>query len=151
MDRTHVVTGAASGIGAATARYLRARGGRVIACDLRDADVIADLATREGRAALVDGVSGLSGGTIDAILAIAGGGPAETIPSLNFFGAVATLEGLRPLMEASPAPRAVAVSSIGSLGAGDGTGPLRRRGLRVLAAGRALLVSGASTSNLQGS
>lgn len=48
MDRTYVVTGAASGIGAATARYCRGRGGRVIACDLQDADVVADLATAEG-------------------------------------------------------------------------------------------------------
>ena len=116
MDRTYVVTGAASGIGAATARYLRERGGRVIACDLHDADVIADLATSEGRAELVDGVTRLSGGKIDAIVANAGGGPAETMLSLNFFGAVATLEGLRPLLKASPAPRAVMVSSVASFG-----------------------------------
>jgi NAD(P)-dependent dehydrogenase (short-subunit alcohol dehydrogenase family) len=116
MDRTYVVTGAASGIGAATALYLRERAGRVIACDLRNADVIADLTTSEGRAELVDGVKRLSGGRIDGIVANAGGGPAETSLSLNFFGAVATLEGLRPLLETSPAPRAVAVSSIASFG-----------------------------------
>jgi NAD(P)-dependent dehydrogenase (short-subunit alcohol dehydrogenase family) len=63
---------------------------------------------------LVDGVTRLSGGRIDAIVANAGGGPAETSISLNFFGAVATFEGLRPLLESSPAPRAVAVSSIAS-------------------------------------
>src|SRR6266851_9143973 len=119
MDRTYVVTGAASGIGAATARYLRERGGRVIACDIRDADVIADLTTSEGRAQLVEGVTRLSEGRIDAIVANAGGGPAETSLSLNFFGAVATLEGLRPLLDASPAPRAVAVSSIASFGPVD--------------------------------
>ena len=79
MDRTYVVTGAASGIGAATTRYLRERGARVIACDLHDADVIANLATIEGRAQLVDGVTRLSGGRIDAIVANAGGGPAETM------------------------------------------------------------------------
>ena len=121
MDRTYVVTGAASGIGAATARYLRERGGRVIACDLHNADVIADLTTIEGRAELVDGVTRLSGGKIDAIVANAGGGPAETMLSLNFFGAVATLEGLRPLLKTSPAPRAVMVSSIASL-----SQPIRR-------------------------
>src|SRR5262245_14786634 len=116
MDqRTYVVTGAASGIGAATARYLKERGGRVIACDLHDADVIADLTTTQGRAALVEGVTQLSAGRIDAIVANAGGGPPETSLSLNFFGAVATLEGLRPLLASSPAPRAVAVSSIASL------------------------------------
>jgi NAD(P)-dependent dehydrogenase (short-subunit alcohol dehydrogenase family) len=116
MDRTYVVTGAASGIGAATARYLRERSGRVIACDLRDVEVIADLTTSEGRAELVDGVTRLSGGKIDAIVANAGGGPPETMLSLNFFGAVATLEGLRPLLSGSPAPRAVMVSSIASIG-----------------------------------
>jgi NAD(P)-dependent dehydrogenase (short-subunit alcohol dehydrogenase family) len=36
-----VVTGAASGIGAATAALLGERGGRVIGCDLRDAEVTA--------------------------------------------------------------------------------------------------------------
>lgn len=115
MDRTYVVTGAASGIGAATTRRLRGDGARVIACDLHDADVIADLATPEGRKALVEGVTAKSGGRIDAIVANAGGGPAETSLQLNFFGAVATLEGLRPLLAASPAPRAVAVSSISAL------------------------------------
>jgi NAD(P)-dependent dehydrogenase (short-subunit alcohol dehydrogenase family) len=115
MDRTYVVTGAASGIGAATTSYLRERGCRVIACDLRDADVIADLTTHEGRAELVAGVSRLSEGRIDGIVANAGGGPPETSLQLNYFGAVATLEGLRPLLAASPAPRAVAVSSIASL------------------------------------
>ncbi|MGC1679292.1 MAG: SDR family oxidoreductase [Candidatus Binataceae bacterium] len=119
MDRTYVVTGAASGIGAATARYLRERGGRVIACDLRDADVVADLTTTEGRAELVNGVTRLSGGRIDGIVANAGGGPPQTSLQLNFFGAVATLEGLRPLLKDSPAPRAVAVSSIASFGSAD--------------------------------
>ena len=114
MDRTYVVTGAASGIGAATTRYLRERGGRVIGCDLHDADVIANLTTPEGRAELLDGVTHLSGGRIDGIVANAGGGPAETSLQLNFFSPVATLEGLRPLLESSDAPRAVAVSSIAS-------------------------------------
>jgi NAD(P)-dependent dehydrogenase (short-subunit alcohol dehydrogenase family) len=114
-DRTYVVTGAASGIGAATAHYLREQGGLVIGCDLHDADVIADLTTTEGRVALVDGVTRLTGGRIDAIVANAGGGVPETSMSLNFFGAVATLEGLRPLLARSPAPRAVAVSSVAAL------------------------------------
>ena len=115
MNRTIVVTGAASGIGAATVNYLRERGDRVVTCDLRDADVIADLATAEGRAALVDGVARQSGGTLDAVIANAGGGPLETEMQLNFFGTVATLAGLHPLLLRSAEPRAVAVSSIGSL------------------------------------
>jgi NAD(P)-dependent dehydrogenase (short-subunit alcohol dehydrogenase family) len=119
MDRTYVVTGAASGIGAATTSYLRERGDRVIACDLRKADVAADLTTAEGRAGLIDGVTRLSGGRIDGIVANAGGGPPQTSLQLNFFGAVATLEGLLTLLKASPAPRAVAVSSIASFGHAD--------------------------------
>jgi NAD(P)-dependent dehydrogenase (short-subunit alcohol dehydrogenase family) len=114
--RTYAVTGAGSGIGAATARYLRQRGGRVIGSDLRDAEVVADLSVAEGRAALVDSVTRLADGRIDGIVANAGGGPAETMLALNFFGALATLEGLRPLLAASAAPRAVVVSSISSLG-----------------------------------
>jgi NAD(P)-dependent dehydrogenase (short-subunit alcohol dehydrogenase family) len=115
MERIAVVTGAASGIGAATLRHLQGRGVRVIGSDLHDADVIADLATADGRAALVEGVVRLSGGRVDAVIANAGGGPPETSVQLNFFGAVATLEGLRPLLAKSAAPRAVAVSSIASL------------------------------------
>ncbi len=119
MDRTYVVTGAASGIGAATTSYLRERGARVIASDLHNADVIADLTTGEGRAALVEGVGRLSVGRIDAIVANAGGGPPETSLALNFFGAVSTLEGLRPLLQHSPTPRAVTVSSIAALSPPD--------------------------------
>ena len=119
MQRTIVVTGAASGIGAATTRTLRESGSRVITCDLHDADVIADLTTAAGRKALVDGVERISGGRIDAIIANAGGGPPQTSLALNYFGAVATLEGLRPLLKASAAPRAVAVSSVASLRPAD--------------------------------
>ena len=78
-------------------------------------DVIADLTTAEGRAALIDGVTRLSQGGIEGVVANAGGGAPEVSLSLNFFGAVATLEGLRPLLVTSPAPRAVAVSSVAAL------------------------------------
>jgi len=91
----------------------------VIACDLEAGDVAADLTTARGRVALVEDVTRLSGGRLDGIVANAGGGPAVTMLALNFFGAVATLEGLRPLLARSAAPRAVAVSSISSLGAAD--------------------------------
>ena len=113
--RTYAVTGAKSGIGAATAAWLRARGARVIACDLADGDVAADLATAAGRAVLAEGVARACGGRLDGVVANAGGGPAETMVALNFFGAVATLEGLRPLLAAGDAPRAVVMSSVSSL------------------------------------
>ena len=47
--RTVVVTGGASGMGAATTKKLRDDGQRVITVDLREADIIADLGTPEGR------------------------------------------------------------------------------------------------------
>jgi len=114
--RTVVVTGAASGIGKALRELLEARGERVIGVDLHDADVVADLSTGPGRRELVEGVRELSGGAIDGIAAIAGlinkGAPDVAV---NYFGAVATLEGLRPLLAGSPSPRAVVTSSMASL------------------------------------
>jgi len=115
MARTIVVTGSASGIGAATTRLLRDRGDRVIGVDLAGGDVDADLATPAGREAMVAAVTEMSGGTVDAVVANAGS--AAQVPmtvSINFFGAVATLEGLQPLLAASDAPRAVITSSMAS-------------------------------------
>lgn len=109
------MTGLTSGIGAVTASLFRRQDCHVVGSDLHDADV-ADLTSTDGRVALVRGVSRLAEERIDAVVANAGGGLPETGLSLNFFGAVATLEGLRPLVEDSPAPRAVAVSSIAPLG-----------------------------------
>lgn len=116
MPRTAVVTGAASGIGRATAQLLESRGERVIGVDLHDADVTVDLSTPEGRERLVGEVTDRSGGTVDAVYAVAGlSQPRALTAAVNLFGAVATLEGLRPLLASSPAPRAVAVSSMAAL------------------------------------
>lgn len=115
MARTYAVTGAASGIGQATAEQLRAEGHEVIGVDLHGADVVADLSTPEGRTAMVRSVKELSEGTIDAIVAVAGASVASPLAlSVNYFGMIATLEGLYPLLAASDAPRAVAVSSMAS-------------------------------------
>ncbi len=71
-QRTYVVTGAASGIGAATTDLLRMRGARVLTVDLHDADVSVDLATAGGRQRLVDEVGDRCDGVIDAAIAAAG-------------------------------------------------------------------------------
>ncbi|WP_105032392.1 SDR family oxidoreductase [Arthrobacter ruber] len=116
MTRTTVITGAASGIGKATLERLRAEGQTVIGVDLRDADVTADLSTAEGRATLVDQVTNLSGGRVDAVIAVAGlVVPAPITVSVNYFAAKAAVEGLRHLLVRSDAPRAVVVSSIAAI------------------------------------
>ena len=106
------MTGAASGIGAATVALLESKGHRVIGVDLRDATVIADLATADGRARMVREVSELTGGAVDVVVANAGTiGQGATDVRLNYFGTVATLDGLRPLLARGSSPRAVVTAS----------------------------------------
>lgn len=99
---TYALTGGASGIGASLATLLREQDHRVINVDLRDADIIADLSTPAGREAAVTGVRALAAEGLDGLVPLAGvpgGGPPGTlITSVNFFGAVAVVEGLRDLV-----------------------------------------------------
>jgi len=121
MARKYVVTGAASGIGKALTEQLRAEGNTVYGVDLRDSDVTVDLTTSEGRLDLVEKVTELSGGTIDAVVAVAGlAAPIPATAGVNYFGAIATLEGLRPLLAGSDAPRAAVVASLAALEPVDG-------------------------------
>jgi NAD(P)-dependent dehydrogenase (short-subunit alcohol dehydrogenase family) len=108
-----LVTGAASGIGAATRASLTAGGWRVIGVDLRDADIRADLGTPAGRETLLREAEMLADGALNAVVACAGvlGRGADTL-SVNYFGTIATLEGLRPLLAACSGARAVAVGSV---------------------------------------
>jgi NAD(P)-dependent dehydrogenase (short-subunit alcohol dehydrogenase family) len=75
------LTGAASGMGEATARLLRAAGHQVIGVDLRGADIAADLGTAEGRRTAIDGVAAASGGTLDGAVMFAGVGGATGRPA----------------------------------------------------------------------
>jgi NAD(P)-dependent dehydrogenase (short-subunit alcohol dehydrogenase family) len=116
MTRTYVVTGSASGIGKAAADLLTSQGHRVIGVDIHDADITVDLTTEAGRIAMSDGVRDLTGGRIDAIVAVAGlATPTIHTVGVNYFGMVATLESLRPMLAESPAPRAVGVASMATL------------------------------------
>ncbi|QDQ96295.1 SDR family oxidoreductase [Tomitella fengzijianii] len=119
---TYAVTGAASGIGQATAELLRAHGHTVIGVDLHttghpDSEVIADLATAEGRSAAAAQVLDRAGGDLDgAVLAagvgpVGGGGHPRLIAEVNYCGAVELLEQWRPALAAGRPGKAVVVSS----------------------------------------
>lgn len=116
MPRTYVVTGSASGIGAATARLLAERGEQVIGIDLKNADINADLSTRQGRMDAAARAIELTRGAIDAVIACAGiSAPIPATISVNYFGVTELLEALRPALASSDAPRAAVVSSMASL------------------------------------
>jgi NAD(P)-dependent dehydrogenase (short-subunit alcohol dehydrogenase family) len=111
VARTYVVTGSASGIGRACRDAITAAGHRVIGVDQRGADVLADLATPAGREQMVADVTRLTEGRVDAVLSCAGLPRHPLAIPVNYFGAVATLEGLRPLLASSEAPRAAVIAS----------------------------------------
>jgi len=116
MPRTYVVTGSASGIGAATAELLRGRGETVVGIDLRDAEVEADLSTPEGRADAAARAIARTGGIVDGVIACAGiSAPIGKTMSINYFGVTELLTALLPALRASEAPRAAVVSSMASL------------------------------------
>ncbi|WP_218040178.1 hypothetical protein [Actinomadura sp. WMMB 499] len=104
---TFAVTGSASGMGAATRDVLTGAGHTVIGVDLREADVIADLGTPAGRASAVAEVLARSGGALDGVAAVAGVGvgpntaDSAAVMSIDYFGPVALLDGLRPALARS--------------------------------------------------
>ncbi|HZU78716.1 MAG TPA: SDR family oxidoreductase [Acidimicrobiales bacterium] len=117
--RTVVVTGSASGIGAAVVRRLEESGATVVGVDLHDALVTADLSTESGRTEAVARAAERGGGRVDAVVACAGLGPqvapAGLLVRVNYFGALAVLDGLLPAMVRAASegysPAAVAISS----------------------------------------
>jgi NAD(P)-dependent dehydrogenase (short-subunit alcohol dehydrogenase family) len=113
---TFVISGSASGMGAATAEQLVAGGHRVIGIDIRDADVVADLSTVSGRQGAITAVVEAAGGALDGVALFAGiggatGRAADLLVSLNYFGSVELLLALRPLLAATGSASAIAISS----------------------------------------
>ncbi|GEP49021.1 SDR family oxidoreductase [Microbacterium saccharophilum] len=113
----YVVTGSASGMGAAVVEKLRSAGNTVIGVDLRSADVVADLSTATGRRAAIDGVLAASGGTLDGAVLAAGLGPAPgadrpaLIVEVNYFGVVDLLEGWHDALASAERAKVVVFSS----------------------------------------
>lgn len=112
----YVVTGTASGLGAAVRRRLQDQGHRVIGVDRRDADVVADLGEPDGRARALAASREAAGDALDGVVSCAALGPYEeprAITRVNYFGAVGILDGLRERLAAAPSPAAVAITSVG--------------------------------------
>jgi NAD(P)-dependent dehydrogenase (short-subunit alcohol dehydrogenase family) len=112
--KTVCVTGAASGIGAATKQRLERDGTRVIGVDLRDAEIVADLSAQEGRRAAVDGVLAAADGVLHGVVpcaGVGGTGSAELTVRLNYFSVRDLLDGLRPALVAAGEAAVVLISS----------------------------------------
>ena len=113
--RTVVVTGSASGLGAAIRTRLESEGARVVGIDLAGADIEADLSSPAGRSAAMNAVLGATNRSFDGLVVCAGLGPhvkpVSKLVSVNYFGAVEVLDGLRPALAAGTQPAAVAISS----------------------------------------
>jgi NAD(P)-dependent dehydrogenase (short-subunit alcohol dehydrogenase family) len=108
------VTGSASGIGAATRKRFERSGDKVIGIDIRDAEIVADLSTHDGRALAISGVKRHCN-ALDRLVACAGlatyARPPSLIASVNYFGAVDLLDGLFELLQKGKNPAAVVILS----------------------------------------
>ncbi len=100
-------------MGQAIRNRLESAGHRIIGVDLREAEVTADLSTARGRDAMMAEVGAQCDGVLDGLVVAAGiqAGEAPSIVSVNYFGAIATLIGLRPWLANGNDPSAVVISS----------------------------------------
>ena len=98
----YAMTGGATGIGNAIKQQLIAQGHKVTVVDIKDADIVADLSTAEGRQLAVDGIMSAAPDGLDGFVPCAGVGPQVTPASLvgkiNYFGARAVTKGVKPLL-----------------------------------------------------
>lgn len=115
---TIVMSGCATGIGAATRKALETAGHKIIGIDIRDAEIIADLSTAQGRRQAVADAMAQCGEVLDGLVLCAGLG-AQTaavgkVVSVNYFGAVELMDGLLPALRKGRSPAAVVISSVAS-------------------------------------
>ena len=114
---TYAVTGSASGMGHQVAQKLRDAGHTVIGVDIKQADIVADLSTVEGRQAAAVGVLAASGSRLDGAVLAAGLGPSRAadrprlIAEVNYFGVVELLDAWRPALAAADRAKVVVFSS----------------------------------------
>ncbi len=151
--RRVVVTGGASGIGAAVVGVLRDAGARVTAIDLRGADVDADVTREEQVASAFARVSAEFGAAVDGLVCCAGiSGPVGTpaaevsatdfarVQDVNVLGAFLSVRGAAPLLRAGADPSVVLLASDSSFTSAPGMAPYCTSKGALLALGRSLAV-----------
>jgi hypothetical protein len=127
---TTVVTGSASGIGAAVCRHLQAAGHRVIGIDRAQADIVADLSSASGRQAAVAPQSTPVAVSWMAWCAARGGGTAPScglIVSVNYFGMSTLVDGLAECLQQGHSPAVLLVGSVAAVQPGVEQIPWWRR------------------------
>jgi NAD(P)-dependent dehydrogenase (short-subunit alcohol dehydrogenase family) len=96
------MTGGATGIGEAIKRRLREEGNEVVVVDIKDADIIADLSTADGRSAAIAALRERASDGLDGLVTCAGVGSNvpnhPLITQVNYFGTVELVEGVRALL-----------------------------------------------------
>jgi NAD(P)-dependent dehydrogenase (short-subunit alcohol dehydrogenase family) len=96
---SYVITGGASGIGAAIGAQLKSEGHEIIVVDIQEADIVADLSSAKGRAAAIAGIREAVCNDFNGLVTSAGIGShvpdRGLIASVNYFGTVELVEGLR--------------------------------------------------------
>jgi NAD(P)-dependent dehydrogenase (short-subunit alcohol dehydrogenase family) len=112
---TALVTGSASGIGAAVRTRLEQDGDRVIGIDLRGAEIEADLSTPDGREGALRSAREACGGELDRLVCCAGVGShiedLALIASVNYFGAIEVVDGMKESLAGRPGAAAVVTCS----------------------------------------
>jgi NAD(P)-dependent dehydrogenase (short-subunit alcohol dehydrogenase family) len=123
-----VITGSASGIGAAVSAVMRAAGHRVIGIDRSNAEVIADLSTPQGREAAITHVLEQSGGVLDGLICCAGIGVTAPngglILAVNYFGVSQLLDGLQGALAKGQQPAALVIGSVAATHSGPDGQPM---------------------------
>ena len=111
----YVVTGAASGMGEASAERLRAAGHTVIGIDLKDTEIVADLSTPQGRSDAIRATLDRAGGRLDGAVLAAGLGPTpgkeKLVAQVNVRGVIDLLLGWRPALAAAGNSKVVVFGS----------------------------------------
>jgi NAD(P)-dependent dehydrogenase (short-subunit alcohol dehydrogenase family) len=119
----YALSGGASGIGAAIKQQFQRAGHRVIVVDRVDADIVADLASSDGRHSAVAAVTASAPQGLDGFVACAGVGPNSADPRLialiNYFGSVELAAGLRPLVAGKGGAMVLISSNSATMGPDD--------------------------------